>query len=129
VATTDHFQCWRCGARCEEDLRVLPRAASCPACRADLHVCRQCEFYDRSVAKHCRETIADEVRDKERANFCAYLKVRVDAHTPADTTAADSGRTQLDALFGNAVASGPGSPGSEAAARNALEDLFGLSKK
>lgn len=107
---------------------MLPRAASCPACRADLHVCRQCDFYDRGVAKHCRETIADEVRDKERANFCAYLKVRVDAHVPVDSSAAAAGRTGLDALFGNPD-SQPGSPNSATAAREALEDLFGLSKK
>jgi hypothetical protein len=91
-------------------------------------VCRQCEFYDRSVAKHCRETIAEEVHDKERANFCAYLKVRIDAHAPADNSAADASRSDLDALFGNPTGQ-PGSPESAAAARDALEDLFGLSKK
>jgi hypothetical protein len=129
VSTLGRFRCWRCGAECEEDIRVLPRTAACAACRADLHVCRQCQFYDLGVAKHCRETVADEVRDKERANFCAYLKVRIDAHAPADTRAADAGRDALAALFGDAAPTTGGSPSSAEAARGALEDLFGLNKK
>lgn len=105
---------------------MLPRSAQCKSCHADLHVCRQCEFYDTGVAKHCRETIADEVQDKTRANFCAYLKVRANAFTSTDdkTSAA---RQQLDALFG--TTSGAGAPTSADAAKSALEALFGTEKK
>ena len=105
---------------------MLPRTAQCKSCHADLHVCRQCDFYDTSVAKHCRETIADEVQDKTRANFCAYLKVRVDAYAGSDEHTAGA-RTQLDALFG--TASSAGSPTSAEAAKSALEALFGIDKK
>ena len=126
MTTVGQLQCWRCGALCEEDLRVLPRTAQCNSCHADLHVCRQCEFYDTGVAKHCRETIADEVQDKTRANFCAYLKLRINAFEGAsDKTSA--ARQQLDALFG--ATSSAGAPNSADAAKSALEALFGIDKK
>jgi hypothetical protein len=41
----------------------IRRLEECRACGAELHVCRMCEFYDTGVAKHCRETIAEEVKD------------------------------------------------------------------
>jgi hypothetical protein len=43
-------------------------------CGADLHVCKNCEFYDPKVYNECRETSADVVREKERANFCEYFQ-------------------------------------------------------
>jgi hypothetical protein len=43
-------------------------------CGADLHVCKNCEFYDPKVYNECRETSADVVREKDRANFCEYFQ-------------------------------------------------------
>lgn len=45
----------------------------CIHCRSDLHVCKNCEFYDVKVYNECRETSADVVREKERANFCDFF--------------------------------------------------------
>lgn len=109
--------CWRCGA----DLAELPapfgRRAVCPACRAELHVCRMCRHYDTAKAKQCRERAADEVGDKTRANFCDWFQARPDAYREAPQPA---GRAELDSLFGDGGASRP--PGD---ARKALDDLFG----
>jgi len=59
-----------------------------------------CADYDERVAKRCREPIAEEVSDKERANFCGYFAPRAGAFTPRDTTAADQARLALEQLFG-----------------------------
>ena len=59
-----------------------------------------CCFYDIAVAKHCRETVAEEVRDKERANFCDYFKPRPGAYTTAAQGEAERAQAQLNALFG-----------------------------
>ena len=32
-----------------------------------------CRFYDTRKAKSCAEPVADEVQDKQRANFCGYF--------------------------------------------------------
>ena len=76
------------------------RVEECRGCRAELHACRMCEFYDTSKAKHCRETIADEVKDKQSANFCDYFKPTAQAYRPEAVSAADKARAELEALFG-----------------------------
>ncbi len=48
----------------------------CLNCRADLHVCKNCEFYDLKAYNECRENSADIVREKERANFCDFFSAR-----------------------------------------------------
>lgn len=92
--------CWKCGASLAAMSLPLLRLDACPACRAELHVCRMCVEYDTSKAKHCREPTAEEVRDKERANFCDHFKPRSGAYNPSSTAAADQARAELDKLFG-----------------------------
>ena len=92
--------CWKCGAALAALTLPLRRLDGCPACRAELHVCRMCADYDRRVAKHCREPTAEEVRDKEHANFCDHYKPRPGAYEPPDTRAIEQSRAALDALFG-----------------------------
>ena len=98
--TPDTWVCWKCGASLEGLPRPFGRREECPACRAELHVCRMCVDYDRRVAKHCREPTAEEVRDKEHANFCDHYKPRPGAYEPPDTRAIEQSRAALDALFG-----------------------------
>lgn len=96
-------ECWKCGASVADRLLVpgrrVARLAECPACRTELHVCRSCEFYDRNVAKQCRETIAEEVKDKTRANFCDCFQLGVGIFRAQDEHAESTAREQLDALF------------------------------
>jgi hypothetical protein len=92
--------CWKCGASLAHLSLPLPRLDICKACNAELHVCKLCEFYDLSKAKHCREPIAEEVRDKERANFCDYFKPRPGAYSNKQQTEAEQAKAQLEALFG-----------------------------
>ncbi|NWG87846.1 MAG: hypothetical protein HXY26_10150 [Hydrogenophilaceae bacterium] len=112
--------CWKCGASLDDLPQPLSRRAECPACHAELHVCRLCRHYDPAKAKHCREPVAEEVKDKGRANFCDWFQPRPGAYA-APTKAAGS-RSELDALFGGGSAGGPAEPD---AARRALDDLFG----
>lgn len=48
----------------------------CVHCRSDLHVCKNCEFYDAKAYNECRETSADVVREKDRANYCDFFSAR-----------------------------------------------------
>lgn len=45
----------------------------CFKCKTDLHVCKNCAHYDPTAYNECRETSADVVREKDRANFCDYF--------------------------------------------------------
>jgi hypothetical protein len=120
------FVCWKCGASLAGYTLPLRRLEECRKCGAELHVCRMCEWYSTAVAKHCRETIAEEVKDKERANFCDYFKPRPDAFSAAPADAAAKAKSELDSLFGGG-ASAP-QPSDADKARAELEALFGKKK-
>lgn len=92
--------CWKCGASLAALTLPLRRLEECPRCRAELHVCRMCREYDTSVATRCREPTAEEVREKERANFCDFFQPRPDAYTAPDATGTDRARAALADLFG-----------------------------
>ena len=67
--------CWSCQKKLEFADNIGFRA-ECDSCHADTHVCKNCEFYDPKVYNECRETSADVVREKERANYCEYFQPR-----------------------------------------------------
>lgn len=117
--------CWKCGVVQRDLLLPLERLAECPSCRAQLHVCRMCVYFDPAAAQQCREPVAEAVADKDRANFCGYFQLRPDAFTASADKAGDA-RRRLEALFGGgSSASVPDESGRpEDLARRRLEDLF-----
>ena len=71
---------------------------TCSACNADLHSCQNCAHHDLSAYNECRESSAERVGDRERANRCDYFAI-------ADARAGGIAETRQRAS-------------------NALEDLF-----
>ena len=120
--------CWKCGASLVEVPVPFARVAECPRCHADLHVCRMCEFFDPGVRQGCREPVAEEVSDRERANFCGYLAPVAGLGPGAEDAAARAARAELDALFG-VSSSGSVAPDDAGEARRRLDELFGGSEK
>ncbi len=89
----------RCHA-CRRELapgKSVGRRDECPFCRADLHCCLNCTFYDRSAPKQCREPMAELVREKDKANYCDYF-VFAD-RSDAGQTEVERSRNALDDLF------------------------------
>ena len=121
--------CWKCGASLAALSLPLRRLDECKSCSAELHVCRMCVEYDTSVAKSCREPIAEEVRDKEHANFCDYFKPRPDAYKPRNAAEIARSQAGLDALFGSGSPAAKDPPTSTPATdverdRAKLDELF-----
>lgn len=117
--------CWKCGAGVSHEPLPLSRTAQCKACRADLHVCRMCNFFDLRVARSCREPVAEDVLEKDRANFCGYFQPKPGCYVAG--TDSSRARAELGALFGDGpVKTGPTSAGE---ARKQLDALFGGKKK
>ena len=124
MATTS-LVCWKCGASLRDEPLPLARLAECRACNADLHVCRLCEFYDLRVAIKCREPVADEVKDKERANFCDYFQPCPGAYVAPDSLPAQHARNQLDALFDHEEGQGSNrETPAEGPVRSQLDNIF-----
>ena len=117
--------CWKCGVSVAEMPLPLSRLAECPKCRAYLHACRMCEFYDPRIANQCHEDRAEEVLDKERANFCEWFKPRPDAHRPPGGEKTRAAKAKLDNIFGGeAIADG-----KTDATQDKLSELFGGNNK
>ena len=102
--------CWKC--RKEIDIEKPARGDECPLCHADLHVCRACEFYESGAHNDCRESSAERVTDKERANFCDYFRISAKSGhdpsvmlgldpgiSPKTKSKADAARDAFNALF------------------------------
>ena len=113
--------CWKCGTSVAELPLPLSRLAECPKCRAYLHACRMCRFYDPRLTGQCQEERAEEVRNKENANFCDWFKPRPDAHRPPDAEKFRAAKAGLDSLFGGSAS---GSPEKKDTARGKLDELF-----
>ena len=68
-------------------------------CKADLHCCLNCAFYDPASHNQCREPQAERQVDKQVGNFCDYFSFRSGRTAPAATTGPTAARARLDALF------------------------------
>ena len=93
------MKCFVCnvGVELASDARVGFRDC-CDLSGADLHICRNCRFYDPAAYNECRESSAERVADSERSNRCDWFEA-------SDKGGADDERTSaladLDALFKN----------------------------
>lgn len=68
----------------------------CDHCGADLHICRNCRFYDPAAYNECREPSAERVTDSERGNRCDWFEAS--DHAGGEDVRA-SALANLDALF------------------------------
>lgn len=69
----------------------------CPHCRADGHVCRNCEHHDPKVYNECKETSAEVCRERDRSNRCEYFTPRKSGSQGLDKAA--QLRAAAEALF------------------------------
>lgn len=86
---------------CQKELKFSDVKISfreeCPHCKADVHVCKSCVHYDPKVYNECKETSADVVREKDRANYCDFFSLALGAKAQVDKAAAL--KAAAEALF------------------------------
>jgi hypothetical protein len=88
--------CHSCG-KASEHLGPLGRRDTCPHCDAELRCCLQCSLYDPESANTCREPQAEEMRDKDRGNFCEFFTLGTGARQERSDAA--SAKEAFEALF------------------------------
>ena len=96
-----NIRCYRCGESLAALSLPLSRQDECPGCGNYLHVCKMCVYFDPRVPRQCREDGADEVREKDRLNFCDWFKPSETAFDPDRKAGEDEARAALEALFGD----------------------------
>jgi hypothetical protein len=62
-----------------------------------------CASHDKTVAYECRDRRADEIADKDKANFCEYFEMYKREYVPVQDRYAreDKAREQLKKLLGD----------------------------
>lgn len=111
--------CFRCGESLAALTPPMSRQDACPSCSYFLHVCKMCVNFDPHVVAQCREEDAEEVFDKEKANFCDWYLPSQSAFNPSGKRADENARSAADSLF-----SGQSVESNENDDVSAAEDLF-----
>ena len=89
-------------AACNCEIAVAPGERigfrdTCEGCDADLHSCVNCAHYDPGAYNDCRESSAEYVADRDRANRCDWFQPGGRAGGDGSEHARALG--DLDALF------------------------------
>lgn len=70
------MQCWKCGQEKEDPpMGRLPFRATCEACSAYLHCCRNCIYYQPGLPNDCRVPGTEYIADREAGNLCEEFKL------------------------------------------------------
>jgi len=48
----------------------------CPRCDSFLHCCKNCSLYDETANQKCKSPTVENVREKDRGNFCEEFRFR-----------------------------------------------------
>ena len=65
--------CYKCNSKLDlEPAQKILRHDECEKCKAYLHCCKMCQYYDVSSYNDCRESNAERIVEKETPNFCSY---------------------------------------------------------
>ena len=116
----NNWKCWQCGTTVTDQPLPLSTYAECRHCRAQLHCCRQCQHFNPRLRADCDEPRAESHSEREKANFCDWLKLRREFVEPGEEAPSVDHQTELKTLFGTNAGATETLPDS----RTELEDLF-----
>lgn len=107
-------------SRCYNCATPLPPGfdfeSECPKCKAALHCCKQCTFFEPSTRFQCTKPIPERIAYKDKANECTFFRARV-------TVARDAAPAARGIAPSPAASGGPG-PKNADDARAAFDNLF-----
>src|SRR6266849_9407803 len=63
------FRCALCGTAIPAQMGVTAES-QCPKCKADLHTCKNCVYFDPSQRFECLQTILERIVKKDLRNQC-----------------------------------------------------------
>jgi hypothetical protein len=73
MAFGEAVKCSSCGAKAPSTITF---ESTCPNCRAELHSCRQCTYFDPSATFQCSKTIPARIVNKNARNTCELFVPR-----------------------------------------------------
>jgi len=97
MAFGETVKCASCGAKAPTSINL---ASSCPNCKADLHTCRQCNYFDPSARFECsNKTITAHIVNKNARNMCEQFLPRTVVERQTTSGAPADARQAFAKLF------------------------------
>lgn len=73
MAFGENVKCSSCGAKTSPNIGL---ESTCEKCKADLHTCRQCNYFDPSARFECSKPIKARIVNKNARNTCELFAPR-----------------------------------------------------
>ena len=96
MAFGETVKCSSCGAKAPTNITLV---SSCPNCKADLHTCRQCTYFDPSARFQCSKPITARIVNKQARNTCELFIPRTVVERQTTSGAPTDARAAFAKLF------------------------------
>ena len=96
MAFGETVKCSSCGAKAPTSISL---DSYCTNCRAELHTCRQCNFFDPGAHFECSKTIPKRIVNKNARNTCELFAPRTVVERETSSGAPKDARQAFAKLF------------------------------
>src|SRR5690242_8658765 len=96
MAFGETVKCASCGAKAPSNISL---ESSCTNCRAELHTCRQCNYFDPSARFECSKPITVKIVNKNARNTCELFAPRIVVERQTSSGAPTDARQAFANLF------------------------------
>ena len=96
MAFGEKVKCAACGAPAPASISL---ESGCPKCKADLHTCRQCTFFDPGARFQCLKPITVRIVNKNARNTCELFVARTVVERQTSSGAPTDARQAFAKLF------------------------------
>ena len=97
----DAYRCSMCGSTVAMEIELNTQ---CPKCKADLHSCKQCTFFDSAARFECTQPLTERIPRKNIRNLCTLFAAKKVVERETSSASAPhnkppAARDAFDALF------------------------------
>jgi hypothetical protein len=89
--------------RCSSCAAIVPAeidfTSKCPRCKADLHACKQCTYFDTASRFECTQPVSARIPKKEVNNQCSFYSPRTTVERETSSTKPMDARQAFENLF------------------------------
>ena len=96
MAFAEAVKCAMCGAKAPSSITA---ESTCEKCKAELHSCRQCTYFDPSARFECSKTIPAKIVNKNARNACELFAARTVVERQTSSGAPTDARQAFANLF------------------------------
>ena len=96
MAFNEVVKCTSCGAKAPS---IINFESTCSKCRAELHTCRQCNYFDPGAHFECSKPISKRIVNKNARNTCEYFAPRTVVERETSSGAPSDARQAFKNLF------------------------------